>query len=150
MNFWDSSAILPLLVREPTSEATRSYLRLHAEIAIWWATPVECLSALARKEREGRLNLQQMIAAEKNLALIIRSAVCIAPTDRVRGIAQRLLRRYPLRAADSLQLAAASVLAGDAPQDYSFICNDARLTLAASKEGFEVVTFSEEPDSDIL
>jgi len=60
------------------------------------------------------------------------------------------LRRYPLRAPDSLQLAAASVLAVDAPKDYSFICNDARLTLAASKEGFGIVTFSEKTDSGIL
>lgn len=150
MNFWDSSAILPLLARESTSGETRSYLDLHPEIAIWWATPVECLSALARKEREGKLNLPQMIAAEENLDLIIRNSVCIAATDQVRGIAQRLLRRYSLGAADSLQLAAASVLAGDAPKAYSFICNDARLTLAASKEGFGIVTFSEETDSGIL
>ncbi|MFP4069943.1 MAG: type II toxin-antitoxin system VapC family toxin [Verrucomicrobiota bacterium] len=141
MNFWDSSAILPLLVRESNSEATRVYLDSHPELALWWATPVECVSALARKEREGKLNLSQMIAAQKNLDLIVESSVRVDPTDRVRGLAQKLLRRYPLRAADSLQLAAASVLAGEATQDYGFICNDSRLTLAASKEGFEVVAF---------
>ena len=59
----------------------------------------------------------------------------------MRGLAQKLLRRYPLRAADSLQLAAACVLAGEVTADYGFICNDARLTLAASKEGFEIITF---------
>ncbi|HKK17257.1 MAG TPA: type II toxin-antitoxin system VapC family toxin [Opitutales bacterium] len=141
MNFWDSSAILPLLVRESTSKATRQYLDSHSEVAIWWATPVECLSALARLEREEKLNLSQMIAAQKNLDLILASSVCVDATDRVRGLAQKLLRRYPLRAADSLQLAAASVLAGETTRDYGFVCNDARLTQAASKEGFEVVTF---------
>jgi len=141
MNFWDSSAILPLLVRETSSEATRVYLDSQPEMTIWWATPVECLSALARKEREGKLDLSQMIAAQKNLSLIIENSVCIHATDRVRGHAQKLLRRYPLRAADSLQLAAASVLAGEETKNYGFICNDTRLTLAASKEGFEIVTF---------
>lgn len=141
MNFWDSSAILPLLVSESTSEATRTYLDSQPEMAIWWATPVECMSALARKEREGRLNLSDMVIAQKNLNLIVQSCVGIDATGRVRGLAQKLLRRYPLRAADSLQLAAACVLAGDANEDYGFVCNDERLTIAASKEGFEIVTF---------
>lgn len=141
MNFWDSSAILPLLVCESTSEATRQYLDAHTDLAIWWATPVECLSALARLEREEKLDLSQMIAAQKNLDLIVASSVCVEATNQVRQLAQKLLRRYPLRAADSLQLAAACVLAGDVTRDYGFVCNDARLTLAASKEGFEVLTF---------
>jgi len=82
-----------------------------------------------------------MIVAQKNLDRIVESSVCVAPTERVRGLAQRLLRRHPLRAADAMQLAAACVLAGDATRDYGFVCNDERLTLAASKEGFEVVSF---------
>jgi predicted nucleic acid-binding protein len=110
-------------------------------MAIWWATPVECMSALARKEREGRLNLAEMIVAQKNLNLIVESSVRIDATDRVRGLAQKLLRRYPLRAADSLQLAAACVLAGEATSDCGFVCNDERLTIAASKEGLGIVTF---------
>lgn len=141
MNFWDSSAILPLLVSESTSEATRQYLETQPDMAIWWATPVECMSALARKEREGRLELPHMIAVEKNLDLIVRNSVSIDATDRVRLLARKLLRRYPLRAADSLQLAAACLLAGDATGDYGFVCNDERLTIAASKEGFEVISF---------
>lgn len=141
MNFWDSSALLPLLVTEAASDATRQYLEAQPEMAIWWATPVECMSALARKEREGRLKLTQMIAAEKNLDLIVRNNVTVDPTDRVRLLARKLLRRYPLRAADSLQLAAACVLAGEATGDYGFICNDERLTTAASKEGFSIVSF---------
>lgn len=141
MNFWDSSAILPLLVDEKASGATRQYAESQPEVALWWATPVECMSALARKEREGRLELSQMITAEKNLDLIVRNSVTIAATDRVRLLARKLLRRYPLRAADSLQLAAACVLAGDATGDYGFVCNDERLTIAASKEGFAIASF---------
>lgn len=143
MNFWDSSAILPLLVREPTSDATRRYLDSQPEIALWWGTPVECVSALARKEREGKLTLAQMISAQKNLDLIVDNSVCVDATDRVRRLAQKILRRYPLRAADALQLAAAKILAGEATQDYGFVCSDARLNLAASKEGFEIVNFAD-------
>ena len=141
MNFWDSSALLPLLVTEVASGATRQYVATQPEMTIWWATPIECMSALARKEREGRLKLTQMIAAEKNLDLIVRNSVTIGASDGVRLRARKLLRRYPLRAADSLQLAAACLLAGEATSDYGFICNDERLTVAASKEGFSVVSF---------
>ncbi|MFO8026612.1 MAG: hypothetical protein R6U56_02985 [Opitutales bacterium] len=35
--------------------------------AIWWAPPVECMSALARKEREGRLSLA---ASKEGFAVI--------------------------------------------------------------------------------
>lgn len=139
MNFWDSSALLPLLVREANSDAVRAYLDVSPEMALWWATPVECMSALSRKEREGRLDLKRMIVAQKNLAVIVRNSVCVEASERVRAEAQKLLRRYPLRAADSLQLAAATVLAGEHAADYGFVCNDERLCEAASKEGFEVV-----------
>lgn len=82
-----------------------------------------------------------MISAEKNLNLILRNSVTIDPTDRVRLLARKLLRRYPLRAVDSLQLAAACVLAGEATGDYGFVCNAERLTVVASKEGFAIVSF---------
>jgi predicted nucleic acid-binding protein len=144
MNFWDSSAILPLLVHEPTSEATRAYLSANPEMVFWWATPVECLSALARKEREGKLKLSQMNVAQKNLNSIVRNCICIDATDAVRGLSQKLLRRYPLRAADAFQLAAASVFAGQSTGDYGFVCNDTRLALAASKEGFDIVSFADD------
>lgn len=139
MNFWDSSSILPLLVAEENSTDARSLLEAQPEMALWWATPVECMSALARKEREGRLDLKAMTVAQKNLALIEANSVRIDPTDQVRRMAQKLLRRYPLRAADSLQLSAASVLAGEGTENFGFVCNDERLSLAASKEGFAVI-----------
>ncbi len=141
MNFWDSSAILPLLVREATSEGVRRFLESEPEMAIWWATPVECMSALARKEREGKLDLPQMSSAQADLDLIAANSVEVTATDTVRQLAQKLLRRYPLRAADSMQLAAACALAGEATRDYGFVGSDARLTLAAAKEGFRLITF---------
>jgi predicted nucleic acid-binding protein len=52
----------------------------------------------------------------------------------VRRTAQRLLRVHELRAADALQLAAASTAAEDLP----FVTLDDRLALAAAREGFVV------------
>jgi hypothetical protein len=48
----------------------------------------------------------------------------------------RLLRVHPLRAADSLQLAAAVVASEGDPGELPFVCLDEKLAQAASREGF--------------
>jgi predicted nucleic acid-binding protein len=62
-------------------------------------------------------------------------------TDRLRDIAERLVRIHPLRAADALQLAAATVAAEGQPANLPIVTMDDRLTLAADREGFPVVRF---------
>jgi hypothetical protein len=57
----------------------------------------------------------------------------------VRRTAERLLRTHPLRAADSLQLAAALIAADHDPSNLEIVCLDARLTSAARREGFAVL-----------
>jgi hypothetical protein len=51
VRFWDSSALVPLLVAEDTSEALQAFFQDRQEIAAWWGTEVECASAVARLER---------------------------------------------------------------------------------------------------
>ncbi len=60
------------------------------------------------------------------------------PSDEVRVNAQRLLRVHPLRAADSLQLAAAWVASEHEPPTLELVSLDHRLNEAASREGFRV------------
>jgi hypothetical protein len=50
-----------------------------------------------------------------------------------------LLRLHPLRAGESLQLAAALVAAGHDPATLEMVCLDERLTAAARREGFTVI-----------
>jgi hypothetical protein len=50
-----------------------------------------------------------------------------------------LLRTHALRAADSLQLAAALVAADHNPATLEIVCLDARLNVAAKREGFTVI-----------
>ena len=45
MRFWDSSALLPLLVDEPARERLIALLEEDAEVLAWWGTPVEIASA---------------------------------------------------------------------------------------------------------
>jgi len=56
--------------------------------------------------------------------------------DDVRARAQRLLAVHRLRAADSLQLAAALVWCRERPIGVGFVCLDDRLCGAAVREGF--------------
>lgn len=139
MRFWDASAILPLLVDQPGSSAMVSLQRDDPSAAVWWATPVECWSALARMERERRLTEKDVAAAAELLTEAGRRWTEVPPLDRVRDQAARLLRLHPLRAADALQLAAALVLSDFEPRTLPFVTLDDRLAAAARREGFEVL-----------
>ena len=105
---------------------------------VWWGTPVECTAALARREREGALSVADTGAALERLRDVAAAWQEIVPSDAVRSTAQRLLRVHPLRAADSLQLAAAIIAAEHEPRTLEFVSLDARLNEAASREGFRV------------
>jgi predicted nucleic acid-binding protein len=107
MRFWDSSAILPLLVKESTTQFLLELKKSDEEMVVWWGTETECLSALARREREGGLDRTGVSLAEENLAKILSRSYEVQPTTEVRRIARRLLMTHPLRAADALQLASA-------------------------------------------
>ena len=139
MRFWDSSAILPLIVEERTSDyATRCY-EVNPELIVWWGTSVECASALARLERDGALETRDLTQALQQLQALQSAWNEVQPLDTVRAAAQRLLRLHTLRAADALQLGAALVAADHRPQGWEFVCLDARLAAAAEREGFGIV-----------
>jgi len=139
MRFWDASAIIPLLVAEPTRERLIALLDQDAEVLAWWGTPVEIASALARREREGLVSADEVSAALVAARQLAESWHEIVPSDAVRRTAERLLRLHTLRAADSLQLAAALVAADHDPGALPMVCLDERLTQAARREGFTVI-----------
>ena len=56
----DSSAVVPLLVVESSSAAVMQEYESDPEVVAWWATEAECVSALARLEREGSLTAPSM------------------------------------------------------------------------------------------
>lgn len=138
MKFWDTSALLPLLVEEPRTKAMQALLRDDPAAAVWWFTPVECWSALARLEREQRLTEQQVAQSARLLDEAARRWTEVPPIERVRDQASRLLRVHPLRAADALQLAAALVLSDFEPRTLPLVTLDDRLATAARREGFAV------------
>ena len=139
MKFWDASAVVPLVVSEPPSDALIGLLEADAAMVVWWGTPVEIASALARREREGALSADGATRALERLRSTARAWHEVLPVDAVRTGAQRLLRLHPLRAADSLQLAAAILASEHDPESLEFVGLDERLNEAARREGFPVV-----------
>jgi predicted nucleic acid-binding protein len=139
MRFWDSSALVPLIAAEPAREALLARLDDDPHVLAWWGATVEIASALARLEREAKLRAEEVAAGFVALRALADSWHEIVPTEAVRRTAERLLRVHPLRAADSLQLAAAIVASDHDPATLDFVCLDARLAAAAQREGFTVV-----------
>jgi len=138
VRFWDSSAVVALLVPEDTTPALTALARADPALVVWWATPLECASAVARLEREGALSGGDVTAALERLRQAGREWLEVPPTELVRERAGRLLRVHPLRAADALQLAAALVAADSNPANLELVTLDDRLRQAALREGFPV------------
>ena len=139
MKFWDSSAILPLLLAEPTTRAIQTIVAKDSTMLVWWATEVECASALARLEREDALEDAATRLAFDRLRQLASGWHEIDPSDAIREAAVRFLRVHALRAGDALQLAAAFVAAERRPPSLEVVTLDERLAAAARKEGFDVI-----------
>jgi predicted nucleic acid-binding protein len=137
--FWDSSALIPLVLPEPRSSALTRTVAADREVTVWWGTPVECLSATYRRHRETGLPPSVLAGALRRLSAVMEDADTVAPTDDVRQRAGRLVAAHPLRAADALQLAAALAWCEEQPSGEAFVCLDERLREAARREGFTVL-----------
>ena len=139
MKFWDSSAIIPICLKEQLSETVKRLIKADEDIVVWWTTRVECLSAMLRRRREGVLNTDAELKARAILSALSIEWSEVQPSELVRQRAERLLSIHPLRSADAFQLAAALIWAQENPQGHEIVCLDQNLREAAHKEGFTVI-----------
>ena len=139
MKFWDASAIVPLLMAESSTKPLQALAAGDPAMLVWWATAVECASAIARLERDGGLDQSLATQAFDRLKHLASAWHEVDPSDSVREAAVRFLRVHPLRAADALQLAAAFVAAERRPSSLEVVTLDDRLAIAARKEGFALI-----------
>jgi predicted nucleic acid-binding protein len=144
VRFWDTSALMPLLVDQPASARLQNLLRREPAVALWWGTPVECASGLARLQRDGTLARSEARRAQGALDDLRAGALEIEPTEEVRSRALRLLAVHPLRAGDALQLAAALIWSQERVRGVGFVSMDDRLRGAAAREGFQVLPYAED------
>jgi len=136
MRFWDTSAIVPLFLNEPHSEAVTKALKDDRDMITWWGSSVECVSAIRRRERDGRLSAPDLNRALELLSDLEESWSVILPGSLGKSTAKRLLAVHQLRAADSLQLASAITWRDNPSERPEFVCLDERLSDAAAREGF--------------
>jgi hypothetical protein len=139
VKFWDTSALVPLVVEEAASAFCRRLLRSKAEIGTWALTRTEMVSAVWRRSREGDLRASDVPRALSRIDRLAAAWTEVTDLDLVRERAERLLAVHALRAADALQLAAALVLVDERTRGRDFISADGGLAEAAAAEGFNVV-----------
>ena len=136
--FWDTSALVPLCIPNQASAQLRLLARRYNPV-VWWACRVEARSAFAKQLRSGALTLKEHANAHDNLATLRRRWEEMQPSDDLRIVAEELLDRYSLSAADALQLAAAYTWTEQRPFGRSFIAGDKRLLAAAHAIGFRAI-----------
>jgi predicted nucleic acid-binding protein len=139
LRFWDSSAIVPLIVEQVGSRQVDRWFSEDPEVALWTLTPVELTSALHRLVRDGRLSELEAASAESRVDELIARCQVVINVEAVKRQARRLLRLHTLRAADALQLGAAIEWSGGRTMGRCLHTLDAQLARAAAREGFDVV-----------
>jgi hypothetical protein len=135
--FWDANALAHVCVPGQITRTARELVRADV-IAIWWGTPLEVRSVLNRAHREAAISSAANRASGERASELLSGCLMIPPTDVVKELAFAQLDRFPLKASDALQLAAALVWCKQIPRGRRFICNDRQLLTAATASGFEV------------
>jgi predicted nucleic acid-binding protein len=136
--FWDASALIPLCL-EAQSVPMADQLFQETFIVVWWGTPVELRSALARLVRMKQASTDELAEACRLLQALRHEWLEIGPSDTVRSLAEDLPDRFGLRAGDALQLAAAYTWTMQRPLGRPFISGDGRLLDAAQQMGFRTI-----------
>jgi uncharacterized protein len=138
MRFWDSSGIVPLLVAQSKTGSMQRILKTDRQVLVWWASETECASAIARLERQAALDQPSATKAFQRLDNFKEAWHEVQPSEAIRTTARRLLRVHNLRAADSLQLAAALTASETKPASLEIVSLDERIVDAAVREGLAV------------
>ena len=134
MRFWDTSALVPLMIDEPRSEEMRALAQQDAHIVTSAFTVVEIASANWRRRHAGELSMSAHETADRNFAYLSETWIELPITQDIIDAATSVLSRHTLRAGDALQLGAATVATGQIR--LTFVTLDKGLAAAAQSEGF--------------
>jgi hypothetical protein len=143
VKFWDTSALVPLIVEEPTSEAMRSHLSDDPLVVVWMMTSVELLSTLGRLGRQTKELEDLLPGARADAMQLFARWSAIVDATAVKQRAERLVGVHPIASADALQLGAAILASGDRPEALPIVTLDDVLARAARLEGFRVLGAAE-------
>ena len=143
--YLDTSALVKRYVDEAGSEWVRTTLRQSPppSLIVVHLALVEMTSALTRRLRDGSLTLEDYVRIQDAFrADCLVEYRIVSAIDGIIDEAKRLLEQYPLRAYDSVHLAAAVVtnrqLLVQGLSPLIFLSADERLNEASTAEGIAV------------
>jgi len=137
MRYFDASALVKRYVREPGSLKVRRLLSAGVS-ATSRLSAVEIASALTRRAREGAFTNAERDRAITSLERDLSSLLVVELTPDIVQRAQALLRRWPLRSGDAVQLASGLYLRTELDEPITFVAYDERLIDAARREGLRI------------
>ena len=133
--YFDTSAIIPLLIGEPTTDrCTRLWNDATRIVCARLVYPEAC-AALSRAVRMGRISPAQAETATAELDDLAGQIDFVEITDDLARSAGRLARRFGLRGYDAVHLAAGITINDD---QAVFVTADADLADAAANSGLAV------------
>jgi hypothetical protein len=139
VKFWDTSALIPLVVDEPATAAMRALLERDGDVIVWMLTSVELLSTIGRLGRLSAGLTDLLPGVRPDVMDLFQRWAAVTHVEGVRRRAERLVGVHPLSAADAMQLGAALMASGDRPETLDVVTLDRNLARAAQLEGFRVL-----------
>ncbi|NOX30611.1 MAG: type II toxin-antitoxin system VapC family toxin [Actinobacteria bacterium] len=128
IGYFDTSAVIPLIIEEPTSARCTRLWSASERVVSVTLMYAEARAALAMARRTGRLNSDELAAAVDQLENLIGAFDRVQVTESLVRRAGDLAQEHSLRGYDAVHLAAAMSVAG---ADGVFISNDRILNDAA-------------------
>ncbi len=128
----DTSALVPLIISEPTSTAAQRLWDAAGRVVATPLVYVEAHAALAQAQRLGRITLAQLRRGLTELAVLDQQLDRIEVTHALVTFAGTIAERHALRAYDAVHLAGALSLSDPS---VVFATGDQRLAAVASTAG---------------
>ena len=137
--YFDTSVMVKRYIHEPGSDEVRRLLRRH-ELLSSTLTPVEIVSALVRRRREGDLSANALAAILRRMSSDCVQWELVEVNSTVLGRAQELLQgATPLRTLDAIQVASLITFQVASAIRVPLITADSRQREVAVGAGLDVI-----------
>lgn len=130
--YFDTSALVPLLIDEPTTVDVRRLWDDSDRVATVRIAVVETAAALAQAARAGRLSQAQHSAAKQSASYLFDRTDLVEIDEPLGHNAARLAELHALRGYDAVHLAAAMMILD---RHLVFVAGDQSLLRAAKSAG---------------
>jgi predicted nucleic acid-binding protein len=134
VKFWDTSALIPLMIGETRSRDVRRVMFSDGSVMVSFLTPIEIASVIARRLR---LEAETRRHADEFARTLERTWTEVEIDSRTLSLARRLAQIHSLRTGDAIQLACAVACRTNGTVE--FVTLDTELAAAARAEGFAVL-----------